>query len=206
MNKPRLFLSAFVLISVISLPAAAAGKPTVKGIELEGVVSGNNLTLAITPGPIATRGIRIYSEPSHTLLAVVVDSKFSNTTAGEKWKSEYQTSSARAFITTDLPDGRPSVTVARRPETDNAIAVHVYGLWPGGFSEDRLLSYGYVGSKDFHFMSSADAAGDSDPTHCCSGGNCSQMCVDCQGAFFWCCITNCECSIGCGAAHQCDPC
>jgi hypothetical protein len=192
----------------------AHGKTLIKTVEVIGVVSHDGvashdaLQLSVISGSVVTRGLRIYSEPSHTLLLVEVDAEFVKTAAGKAWLEEIQSSKAQAVVTDSLPGARPRVSMRARPKTDNAVSVYVYGSWPDGVVDERLISYGTVGNADFHFTTSIDAADTSDPTHCCSGGSCSQMCVDCSGAFFSCCLDPYCCTIKCGFAEQCmyPPC
>src|SRR5262249_10589783 len=39
----------------------------------------------LNPGPNATNAIRMYSEPSHTRIAMIVDSRYAKSAAGKAW-------------------------------------------------------------------------------------------------------------------------
>lgn len=127
-------------------------KTDIDVIRVKGYDTKGSLTLEITPGPAATRAIRIYSEPSHTLLAIVEDSGFSSSDQGNKWRSEVLADQApRSRSVTSLPEGRPRLIIEARPTTDDRIATWVFGDWPDGSVEDRLVGDGRVGNGDFEF-------------------------------------------------------
>jgi hypothetical protein len=153
-------------------------------VSVTGDVSADNkiLTLSLEPGEIATHAIRVYSEPSHTLLVAVVDSELGK--ESDSWQSSwFEVDRPLALVTTDLPGGMPRVHVAGRPETDDRIAVYVYGTWPDGTVGETLISDAKVGQRSFAFSTSlvVDNAKEGDVPrvyeHCCQGDNCSKMCM-----------------------------
>ena len=153
-------LGAVIVISILIavVPQASASSTTfVTAIQLKGEVAGNNLVLYVTPGTVATKGIRIYSEPSHTLLLKVVDMHYSATTAGRDWLAA---NPSQATVTSELPAGQAKVQVPARPSNDNRVAVWINGNYPDGTEADRLVSDGKIGTGSFAFTSSVDATGD----------------------------------------------
>ena len=50
-----------------------------------------------------------------------------------------------------LPRSQPRITGPPRPRGDDIVAVWIYGTWPDGTVEDRLISAGKVGTGDFSF-------------------------------------------------------
>jgi hypothetical protein len=147
----------------------AKDAPLVQVISVKGEVVGKHLRISVEPGAIATKGISIYSEPSHTFLLMVVDKSFSKQDSGKAWiKQNTKLKGPAALVTTDLPSGKPSVQVPARPETDDRIAVWVNGNWPGDLEEERLIADGAVGPGAFAFSTAVRTSGD--PEHCCQGG------------------------------------
>ena len=53
----------------------------VRGMELP----SGQMWYEIDPGPIATHAVRMYSEPSHTRVAMVVDPEYRSSPAGKAW-------------------------------------------------------------------------------------------------------------------------
>jgi hypothetical protein len=170
-------------------------------VRLAGDVSadGTLLTLSMEPGAVATHAIRVYSEPSHTLLVVAVDQGFVD--GLEAWQESWvEVDRPLASITTDLPDGRARVHVTGRPTADDRIAVYVYGTWPDGSIGETLVSDAKVGAGSFAFSTSLVTQGEG-PTeyeHCCESANCSKMCKTCADKAFECCLLRDCCWIECG--------
>jgi hypothetical protein len=205
--KQTLTRTCFIALWLIGLPAYAAEEPKtpavvspgnlrVKAIEVLGVPDGDQLTLTLTPGPAATKAIRVYSEPSHTLLAIVIDDRFATTREGKAWLDLYAAEKPAALITTQLPDGIAKVSVPARPPKDERVAIYVHGRWPDGTEKERLIADGTVGQGRFAFTTHALPG--EDPQHCCNNANCVNNCTDCTGPRFTCCqMVNC-CWIKCG--------
>jgi hypothetical protein len=168
------------------------------------------MTLTITPGTPATRAVRVYSEPSHTLLAVMEDSKYASTEEGRQWRSQtIAEQQPRSGILTRLPGGPVQLHLDGRPVLDDRVAVWVNGNWPGVSPEERLVADAVVGHGDFGFsiavplLNSGDTFGG--PTkeweHCCIGASCfwggGQVCRTCNTPYFTCCTLGICCSIDC---------
>lgn len=154
------------------------------------------LELSVIPGPLATHAIRIYSEPSHTLLAVAMDATFAKTDAGKSWRARYAATTL-AFVTTeklgtasDLKNDLPAVlfTILGRPASDTQINAHVTSdRWPnvGTLSEYDAVTYNVGPSFSFsafinHYTIQKEV--------CCSTSNCS-VCSDCYLRPTKCCGT-----------------
>lgn len=148
----RNWISLLVFLLCSGAPIAAETTAKVEVIRVKGYGSNGALTLELLPGPAATRAIRVYSEPSHTLLAIVEDKDFAASSQGQKWRNEVSAKQApRAGSVTDLPEGRPRLVLESRPASDDRIATWVFGDWPDGTAEDRLVGDGKVGNGDFEF-------------------------------------------------------
>ena len=120
--------SVAVLVVVTMAPDAIAGDrpdPSRLVVRVQGEVTPEgNLRLAVEPGPIATQSITVYSEPSHTTLAILTDRDFKHSAEGEAWLAEIKAVTPDAMVvTTDLPSGAPALQIPGRPATDNRIAV-----------------------------------------------------------------------------------
>ena len=116
------------------------------------VLENGGYELAVEPGKLATRALRVYSEPSHTLLLVLSDTEFAGTSEGGRWRAALD-EKPMATILTELPSGEVRVQLPRRPTTDDEIAIWIYGIGSDGFEADRLISYGKVGFGGFEFSS-----------------------------------------------------
>lgn len=170
---------------------------------------GNLLTLSIKPGEVATHAIRVFSEPSHTLLVAVIDRDFG--LKADAWRSSWiKVDRPLALVTTDLFDGQPRVHVTGRPKSDDRIAVYVYGSWPDGSVGETLVSDARVGQESFSFSTSIvqgeEKGGFDTYWHCCQGGSCGEMCTTCNDKAFECCLLEGCCWIECGwYTAQCTP-
>lgn len=193
---------------VVLLIMACAAQPAVAGgsrdhrvsvVDLRGdVVAGGQLRLYIQPGPAATRSLRIFSEPSHTLLAVVIDSGFAREPQGKALLEEQK---GAAVAVTDLPEGQPALQVPGRPPGDDRVAVYVVGE----SGEEQLAADARVGAGPFHFSTAFVNGGPKaggGMLQCCHGGPCGEMCAEC-GPKFTCCLTDDCCKIFCGWAGTC---
>ncbi len=196
---PRgVFVLAFLLFMVCAVPPAAAGGPQgheLAVVDLRGDVGpGGQLKLYIKPGPAATASLRIFSEPSHTLLAVVMDPGFASQPRGKALLEEQE---GAAVVVTDLPQGQPALQVAGRPAGDDRIAVYV----TGASGEEQLAADARVGGGAFHFSTALVEGGGF--RHCCQGGPCGEVCTGCRAAAFTCCLTETCCEAVCGQGGSC---
>jgi hypothetical protein len=174
------------LLGAMAVVAPAAAQETselVVGVSGE-LVSPKQYTLTVEPGSVADRAIRVYSEPSHTFLLLVLDSKLKGKADLSSWEESItSTSEPRATTVTSLPLGRPRVTIQPPPEDDFAISVWVYGTWPDGTIEDRIVAEAKVDLSEFetstYHLSDpvAKGGGPGQQQHCCSSACCPQKCV-----------------------------
>lgn len=140
-------------LTVLPVLAESAEKSeSTEIVKVKGYADGENFTLEIIPGEAATHAIRIYSEPSHTLLALIEDSKFAESDLGKTWRNQVVAEGQpRAGSLTSLPEGRARLFMEARDASDDRIATWVYGTWPDGTVEDRLVGDGKVGNGPFEF-------------------------------------------------------
>jgi len=128
-------------------------------IHVKGETQSNGVfMLGIETGAVVTRAMRVYSEPSHALLATVIDRAFSESLEGRAWLETTQAAKAQAVATVNLANGsKPRLQALGRPSNDSRIVVWVYGITPttdGGLMEsDRLYADAGVGGGDFEFSS-----------------------------------------------------
>lgn len=164
MRRP---LVLFALLFATPLFAGAAPEKSAEILSVKGYASAGAFTVEIVPGTAATEAIRVYSEPSHTLLAVVEDADFAATAAGQAWHARVFADMPRSGSKTSLPEGRPRIQLEARPAADDRIVVWVYGSWPDGKVEDRLVGDHQVGKGAFELSMKAPAAA---PAEAAQGG------------------------------------
>lgn len=198
-----------VLGLLILVTPSSQARDLVVAIEGELSLSGI-LALKLEAGPYTTKAIRIYSEPSHTLLALVTDRSFSESVEGAAWSEQTLAQTmALASIITKLPEGQPLIHLQGRPEKDERIVVEVFGDWPDGSSELRTMADALVGSGDFSFSTYIETSGLEKAgiqiEHCCQGGSCKkQKCKECESFAFTCCLLPDCCWIECGHVSGCS--
>jgi hypothetical protein len=177
-----------VLLTLSLQVAAQEEEDFVVRDDLAAAVSGQLkatglMTLTVVPGPFAQKAIRIYSEPSHTLLVLILDNEFAKSVAAEPWLADALAGQEPlARVTTDLPSGQPRLHMQTRPSADQRIAVWINGVWPDQQEEDLLVADNQVGTGDFAFSTYLrkvrPASGDQPAAiqweHCCSGGGCEK--------------------------------
>ncbi len=189
----------FTMIGAGLAAAADPGAGIAPIIDLRGdVVAGNQLRLYIQPGADATRCIRIVSQPSNTVLAVVLDPEYAEQPEGKRLLDK----ATGAVAVTDLPEGQPALQVPARPAGDDRIAVYV----TGDSGEELLVADALVGGGAFHFSTALVEGGPKAGGgfyHCCQGGPCSNMCKTCSGVRFTCCLTDQCCQIYCDWVGNC---
>jgi len=211
MRKISVLMVACVVASVCTTRISAQTPETVWDDEsfkhlvvaIKGEVpKADVLVLSLALGSMVTRTVRVYSEPSHTLLFAGIDENFAATADGENWKTRFmQDESAMAFVTTKLPRSQPTVTIPGRPIEDQRVAVWVDGDLQDEENGDRLVADALLNCEsastgDFGFSVLMEFPGEY--THCCQSASCSRMCENCSGPQFTCCLLPNCCSISCG--------
>lgn len=174
--------------------------------------------LKIQPGQIAINALRVYSEPSHTLLTVILDRDFSESDAGTTWQRNVlgEGLPGSMLLTQRASEPVTLFTVAR-PRSDQRVVVWLNGVLPDGTDGDRIVADGQVGPGDFSFSMywetpvASDGGGPLAPGvghPCCSNGPCGQHCTDCEGPAFTCCLLGWPdcCWIACGHNTNCLLC
>ena len=179
---------SWILPGVVVLLASLPGGPVRAGgyegdpARIAAVVTGEvdgegTFVLGLQPGPAMTRVLRVYSQPSHTPLAFVASVEFSESAEGQAWQAGWEAEPLVFGELGDLSAGALTATV-ERPPGDTGIEVWVWGLWPDGIEEERLVGDADVGSGSFRFFS---APGDPLGLHtsCCGQADGSEVCVVC---------------------------
>lgn len=159
MRRP---LVLFAFLFATPLFAGAAPEKTAEILSVKGYASAGAFTLELVPGTSATEAIRIYSEPSHTLLTVVEDADFAATEAGRQWHARVFAEMPRSGSKTSLPEGRPRIQMEARPAADDRIVAWVYGSWPDGKVEDRMVGDHQVSQGAFELSMKAPAGASAD--------------------------------------------
>jgi hypothetical protein len=193
----RRLLAASVAFASISGFAFAQREPKRKpSIEskqislfsISGKRVGNGATLiSVGIGAVLPPGVKVYSEPSHTLLLGVVTSDFLTTAAGRKLQSEIEAASAGVLIRqSNSESGEARVSAPARPEEDDSISI----LEIAG-EQEKLLVEAKLGGADFEFSGSlVSSEGDKSvmvPLWCCQAGGCDPPPNCCEGSHITCC-------------------
>ncbi len=176
-----------VLGCLAATPASAAGYQG-DSDEIAATVSGETLVsgqvlLGLVPGALVTKTVRVYSEPSHTPLIFLTTFAFSESEEGQAWQGGWEEEPLVFARVADFAEAGLEEALTL-PDGDTGIAVWVWGLWPDGKEEDRLVSDAEVDKDGFRFFSAAeDLAGSL--THCC-GEKGAEVCLACTDADFTC--------------------
>lgn len=104
----------------------------------------NQLWLDISTGPVVTNALRVYSDPSHTLVAVIVDSAFSQTVEGQKWLASFPKGNA-VILFVKLPLASVSIRVPDFPSADEGLRLWVNGDFFGNYADMLVGGYGFGG-------------------------------------------------------------
>jgi hypothetical protein len=214
--KKQMVVLVLALVAV-SLPVTATAR-TPEGGDDQGntrylVVSVNGetpreglLSLSLSLGDMVTKTVRVYSEPSHTLIFAGIDDTFAETEEGAAWKLAHaQGEQALAFVRGSLPSAQPNVTLLAPPVEDDRVTVWVNGDLNDGMEGERLIADAFLAWQErqpphFGFEIYVNARGAYES--CCSSIACSLMCVTCPSHRFTCCVTPNCCRIACGFIHD----
>jgi hypothetical protein len=130
------------------IPPDISPSGSVLAVHVRGIALPNgDMWYEIDPGPLATRAVRMYSEPSHTRIAMVVDPDYKNSPEGQAWMASLADDRLDevAYATGSLPDAHLRFQVTPPPASDNRIWVWVNGNF-FGLDEDRLVAEQFLGS------------------------------------------------------------
>ncbi len=203
MSKLAAALAA-ILMAVLQLVTVDAAAQQLL-VRVHSDVENGRLRLVTEFGPSVTLGVKIYSEPSHTLLFVAADPAFADTADGAAWLQRARAENALAIVKSGLPASRPSVEITSRPAADDVVTVSVARRDPDGTLYDWTVSRARTTAASFAFSTSLGPA--EIFHHCCEGGGCPEMCVDCRHPEFTCCLVNPPacCEISCQMINCCPP-
>jgi len=158
-------------------------------IRVTGAARPNGLRLSLEIGQRAfetldIQSVRVYSEPSRTLLASV--SRY-----GVEVKDDG--GEAASLVVPSFSEALPIVlaTGPRAPK-DEQILVYMVGTWPDGKTEERVIAGGRVGYSAFDFAAYVDEGyllGKATTLRqCCYSYECAnEVCATCSPFRFSCC-------------------
>lgn len=229
MARPLLLLLILSLLSqdrLLAQTAAASEDPRVGKTliaEVEGVYrEDRTLDLTIRRGPAATNAVRLFSEPSHTLLAVLIDSEYLKTSSGAAFLSAAKSQGRPRIATSPLRTDSagnvlPSTTLIKgvhRPPSDDSLVLWVNSkiVVTRGLNIDsspseeehapgdqRVSTTELEAGKPFHFASYYDPA-TLTAEYCCVSPDCGIICTSCDTRLYNCCTMpywKCCCLIHC---------
>ena len=203
-------LLVLALLVFVSTGASSAEPEDLNlAVRVQGTIGkGGSLRLAVETGSVATRSLMVFSEPSHTLLLLIVDEVFATTDVGRDWLAGLRTSTKPVVtVTTTLPNGEPLVEIKGRPASDDRIVVWALGRDGTGKPTEMLVADAQVGNRGFGFSTFVERGTDALYRHCCDSEVCGKNCVECGSPKFTCCLNappmEC-CWIGCN--HVQCPC
>lgn len=171
----RVAAALFVTLTSISVAAAQQSTPAMT-LTITGQEQAPDLVMTtLTLGPGITRAVRLYSEPSHTLVGVAVDSRLVPNATQSDWWAMYVGSTAlprrTPLLSTEFREGKQvAFQSGGRPERDRYLAVYVWGIYPDGEERDDLFKRIIV-PKNFSITISK--FGPLDTLTCCGAQNCT---------------------------------
>ncbi len=196
MRRNALLGVAFVLSSMLAV-AVLARPPEVGpgGIWIQGTTneySNFSLDVRLQPGGPALFTIlaaEVYSEPSHTFLAAIVDSA-----APAQVLSTIQGQKPRAMIVTIVGQTEPHLTVPAPPATDTRIRID-YVIRKGQSVSTTTVSDAHLSSiSDFEFSSTPNVGGGYYQCGYCGGTLC--RCIYCPTPAVTLCCPSCTFECG----------
>ncbi|MEM9293072.1 MAG: hypothetical protein AAGD01_15430 [Acidobacteriota bacterium] len=127
----QLTAALFLCFSFATVPVSAQGSTAEADLIVIGSSSANgDLQLRLEFGEAFQHGAKIYSEPSHTLLALVLGIDYAKTSEGQTLRGDTEVTQRTAVVTTTMPGGAPSLG----------------GLWPQA-SDDRIAVWTLTGEN-----------------------------------------------------------
>ena len=191
----------------------AVNSSDARAMHVAASVSGDlvdgKLKLVVTPGILATKGVRIYSEPSHTPLAVVVREDFRASDEGRAWMARNAAEGKPGFGSYDKSGVSFEFLRPMRPETDDRISVWLNGSWPDTNEQrEMIVADAKVKRESFGIKVGyrPDSGGFTTMTmRCCTDSYCGTMCIECEGPRMTCCTGqfDCCCYVACGWSTPC---
>ncbi|GBC79447.1 MAG: hypothetical protein ACOY7U_01975 [Acidobacteriota bacterium] len=184
--RTRFFLPLCFVAWALGTAFAGDASGQAINVSVAGAPKGNGtLELTLYAKAPNTSYLKIFSEPSHTPLLLVLNK--GQRSLGQEQRQTW-TQAGGAVIETALEEAAPRMGNLRRPGTDTRIVVLA-----GTPSGERVLADAQIGTGPFSF--SVDWQ-DGKATHCCDNAPCGHRCAECSDPAFTCCGANCEVSCG----------
>lgn len=177
--------SALAAAVLFTCSLAAQGQELNFAMKGEISASGKFLNVRAELGAGVTRAIRVYSEPSHTLLGVFVSNNVDDDTQ-RNWRTEHLMGVARVMEFAFTEKATAMLQMQRAPATDSKIQMVVFGKWPDNQEEERAIT---VTTNVDRFAFSYLTGGKQTILCCGASGEagCPQDCISCTGNEFTCC-------------------
>ncbi len=178
----RLLLLACLTAS-LGLPGAAAEEEVV--VVAGRAADGGMIELSLEVTMADVDAFALYSEPSHTLLWMVIDEAYVQTTHGKDWVRKVKGKGERvSLLMTDLRTPFEYPRQTRRPAppaTDTRVLLVAYRQ---GADDQRLMDV-QVPWQEFRASVRRDRSTESDWQSCC-GDDRAWTCIQCQSRSFSC--------------------
>ena len=188
---------AFVLLTIVPIAVAQENNDKIS-VALAGDRESRSLSLTLWRGSLAS--VRVYSEPSHTLLGVYLNTAANFVETSGDWL-------AATFPREQRPERFPimrfAFTAGQKtqmqifewaPVSDRAVAVYLNGIWVTGdaaqpFTEQERAVTIQTDPNRFAFSISSSLT---DSELCCGeGSDCEYSCTTCKtGQTLACCFIN----------------
>jgi hypothetical protein len=177
-------------------------------IALSAEPFADGLLIKLRPENGAVQAVTVFSEPSHRLLAVIVDKE---TTLSSDWlgRAFPEAMRDREFPLTiaSLSHGSDiAAFTALPPEGDDHIVTHLRAWFPVdarsvALEEHFLTTWTKPSHFAFNYKNFMEDDGTIDPTVCCGDytGGCG-ACIQCDGESWTCCLTSEPQCSWCGSA------
>ncbi len=161
--------------------------------------------LLVTPSIVATNAVLVYSEPSHTLQAAIMDTSFSSTVEGRALLTAVELENPAVNVVTEIASSKDIGGTILLSEGDFDFSVRLYGQDANGsairgasFEDEQRILEGFSLAELEAYEASRDA--DQEPTFrrhrtcCCRCNGQSCGCVDCQTTTCFCDCVHCSAS------------
>jgi hypothetical protein len=180
------------------IPPDYLAPDTVLAVHVKGIMLPNGqMWYEIDPGPIATRAVRVYSMPSCTRVAMVVDPEYRKSPQGQEFMASLVDDAVNevTLAVGSLPDAHPRFQVTAPPSSDTWIEVWVNGNF-FGVEEDRVVSKQLL-MGEANFGSAVYLRANGMVERCCECGSLPDVCQECGNHFYNCCVYYQYCEIHC---------
>lgn len=180
----RVAATSFLVVQVALLTSSWGGdvpKESALVVRVTGAVENGRSTLAVEAGSTVTRGCAIYSEPSHELMVIVVETQFAHSDEGTQWVRDTMGGKRAKLAGANLPLSiHPLSSFPAPPQTDVGISVVASGEFPfhsdGG---EAVVLDAEVNAADFEVAAFFDENDTTTPWILCCGPRNGASC--CRG-------------------------